>query len=322
MTAPDGGSVQPRLKADELLAAAPDEIAELKFHDFKLVPGCELTFNDYSDLAALVRGAENDGAQGVVIVQGTDTLEETAFALDLLYDGQMPVVLTGAMRNPTQMSPDGPLNLCSAIRVAASTDFRGGGAMVVMAEEIHAARFVRKAHCSRGSAFESVNGGKVGYLSEGHVVQLSQLPALKSKLNRSDAKDLKFPRVALLKIAVGDDGSLIRILPELGFGGLVIEAMGAGHVPVACAHEISAIADLMPVLLTSRTGAGEVFSTTYGFPGSETDLIQRGVITAGWCDGLKTRIALTLLLHNQATRSQIGEFFSIFDGGRVPVRAN
>jgi L-asparaginase len=144
--APDGG-VSPALSAADLLAAVPGLSgieAGLRTADFRRKPGASLSFTDLFELADAINDALRDGSTGVVVTQGTDTIEEVAYVLDLLLDTDAPVVVTGAMRNPTMAGPDGPANILAAIRVAISPGARGMGCLVVLGDQIHAARWVQK----------------------------------------------------------------------------------------------------------------------------------------------------------------------------------
>src|ERR1700735_157393 len=135
-----GAGVRPQLTGADLVASVPGlERAGVTVgvHDFRQVPSSSLTVDDVLDLGRAIRAGAAAGAGGVVVSQGTDTIEETAFLADLLYAGQLPVVFTGAMRNPTLAGPDGPANLLAAVTVAASPQARGLGGLVVLNDEIH-----------------------------------------------------------------------------------------------------------------------------------------------------------------------------------------
>ena len=156
MTRAPGGGVSPALSAAELLAAVRglDNIgAELRTVDFRRKPGASLSFGDLFELAAAINGALDSGCRGVVVIQGTDTIEEVAYVLDLLLDTDAPVVVTGAMRNPTMAGADGPANILAAILVAISPDARGMGCLVVLGDQVHAARWVQKTHTASPAAF-------------------------------------------------------------------------------------------------------------------------------------------------------------------------
>jgi L-asparaginase len=182
-----------------------------------------------------------------------------------------------------------------------------------MNDELHAARFVRKTHTSRLDAFSSPASGRLGWVSEGRVFVGSRLDRLPAIPNSASVEDR---RVALVTVALGDDGTLIRALPPGQFQGLVVEATGGGHVPVEVADALEAVARQVPVILASRTGAGETLSHTYGFPGSEIDLQRRGLIRAGWLDGLKAKALLTLLLrHGVIEMRDISAAFEPWGGG-------
>lgn len=315
--APDGG-VSPVLSASDLLAAVPglDDIqAELSVQDFRNKPGASLNFTDLYALAAAIGKALNDGHIGAVVTQGTDTIEEVAYVLDLLLPTDAPVVVTGAMRNPTMAGADGPANILAAIRVAASPCARGLGCLVVLNDEVHAARWVQKAHTASPAAFVSPHHGPLGHVIEGRVhipVRIRRSPALSPVPNRR-------ARVGLATIALGDDGSLIQSLAE-HVDGLVVAAFGAGHVPAAVAPVLGKLAEHIPVVLASRTGAGPVHRVTYSFPGSERDLLARGLISAGYLHPLKARVMLHLLIASGTDDAGIRKAFAAADDVSGPEK--
>jgi L-asparaginase len=298
-----GGGVMPTLTGEMLVAAVPalSEVAEVEARSFRQIPGAHLGFADIEALADAIEDAVSQGARGVVVTQGTDTIEETAFALDRLLGIEAPVVVTGAMRNPTLPGADGPANLLAAVQVAASDMARGLGCMVVLNDEIHAARFVRKVHTSSPAAFASPQAGPLGWIAEGSV-RIVLRPERVAPIERS-RQPVEAP-VALITLALDDDGTLIDAARGAGFKGMVVEAVGGGHASPQAAEALGRTADDIPVLLASRAGAGEVLARTYGFPGSEIDLQRRGLLRAGWLDGRKARILLTLLLRQNADRRE------------------
>ncbi|MFC6083715.1 asparaginase [Sphaerisporangium aureirubrum] len=314
-----GGGVTPALTAGDLLAAVPGLEAlhvELEMHDFRQLPGASLSFTDLVELASAIRHAVDRGIDGVVVTQGTDTIEETAYALDLMYGGQPPVVVTGAMRNPAMAGADGPANLLAAIRTAASGEARGLGCLVVFNDQVHAARWVRKTHTSSPAAFVSPNYGPVGHVIEGRI----SVPL------RFDRGPVVTPdprsavRVGLHTVALGDDGGTALAIGDRA-DGLVVAAMGVGHVPADMVPALSELAERIPVVLASRIGAGPVHESTYGFNGSERDLLARGLISSGYLDALKARVLLHLMLASSETRTQITETFALASGrSKSPVR--
>ena len=170
--------------------------------------------------------------------------------------------------------------------------------MVVLNDEVHAARYVQKSHTSAPSAFTSPGFGPIGRVIEGRLHLYARPPRL-APLARPARHDEA--GVALLKIALGDDGRLLGVLPTLGYRGAVIEGMGAGHLPAGLADRISRLVAAMPVVLATRVAAGPVFQRTYGFPGSEMDLIARGAIPGGYLAGGKACLLLQLLLSTGLT---------------------
>lgn len=296
-TGASGEGVVPRLGARELVAAVPelDRTAELEAVAFRQTSSANLTLADLAELAAEIRERFDSGTAGAVITQGTDTIEETSFALELLVGAPGPVVVTGAMRNPTLPGADGPANLLAAVQVAASPAARGLGTLVVLNDEIHAARFVRKAHTTSPSTFRSITAGPLGWIVEGRPrigLRTAPLPRV--------FPQGPVPPVALLKMCMGDDDRLVAQVEALGYAGLVVEALGGGHVPTRTVEALTGLAGRMPVVLASRTGGGELLRETYAFPGSERNLLAGGLVPAGFLDGPKAKILLGLLLANGA----------------------
>jgi L-asparaginase len=309
-----GSGVAPSLTGEALVEDVPEisEVAQVSADSFRQVPGSELTLEDLIELAAEIDDRLDAGAAGVVVTQGTDTIEETSFVLDLLVNGDAPVVVTGAMRNPTLPGAEGPANLLASVRVAAGEATRGLGAVVVLNDEIHAARFVQKTHTSNPATFRSPLAGPIGYVFEDNV-RIATRPVGRRHVDLPE--ETQDRPVALYTITLGDDGRLLEQIGRLGYEGLVIEAFGVGHVHSVMADPLESLASEMPVVLASRTGNGEVHKETYAFTGSESYLLERGLVRAGLLDGPKARLFLSLLLRSEASREEIvGAFERPFGG--------
>jgi L-asparaginase len=295
MTASAGPGIVPTLTGADLIAAVPAlaEVADIEAMSPFRLPGPSLTLAHLGEVARLLNQRLAGDIAGAIVVQGTDTIEETAFVLDLLVGGDKPVVVTGAMRGPEAPGADGPANLLASAIVASSAATRGLGALVVLNDTIHAARFVQKASTFLPSTFASFAGGPLGHVIEGDAridVRVARQPVIEGGSEGGDQP------VALLTAALGDDGRGLSGLPGLGYRGLVVEAMGVGHVPAAMVPALADLTQVFPVILSSRVASGPVFGRTYGFPGSETDLLARGLIPGGALGGLKARLLLSLLL--------------------------
>lgn len=308
-SAGDGGDAAVvRLRGDELLGGVPQLAAldvAIEARQFRSLPSAALSFDDVVELVASARAACSDGADGVVVVQGTDTIEETAYLIDLLWDSDTPVVVTGAMRNPALAGADGPANMLAAVTVAASETFRGLGALVVFADEVHAARFVRKTHSTSVATFVSPNAGPVGHVVEGTAHRLTLVERRASYRVRTPVT----ARVPVLAVGLDDTGDLIAELAAR-VEGLVVSGVGGGHVPPPLAEQLGRLAQRVPVVLASRTGSGAVLTRTYGFTGSETDLLNRGLIGSGFLDAYKARVLLRVLLAAGVERAAMADAFA------------
>lgn len=311
----NGNDAVPTMTAESLFAAVPQtrKLANLSYCGFRQYPSGDLSIVDILELAVVVEAmAESQDIDGVVITQGTDTLEETSFLLDLVLTTDLPVVLTGAMRNPGLAGADGPANLLGAVQVATNHQTRGLGPLVVFNDEIHLPRFVRKMHSASTGAFSSPNAGPIGWITEGRV-RIPLRPATRTQpVPREQIQSSGLPRVALLKLGFDEDETLVQLVLQGGFDGLVVETFGGGHVPRQLMPSLTKAAAAFPVLFSSRAGAGELYESTYGFPGSEIDLLAQGLLSSGILDGLKSRLLLILLLASGASHADIKERLKSF----------
>jgi L-asparaginase len=328
-TASARAGVVPQLRAADLVAAVPGLAGcgiGVSLHDVAQLPGACLAFSDvqsvYREIVSRLSSGELTGA---VVTQGTDTIEETSWLLDLLHPGPAPIVVTGAMRNPAMAGPDGPANLLAAIRVAASTQARELGALVVFNDEIHSSRTVRKTHTMSTATFVSPGTGPIGAVVEGtvrvwHRPGRSHLGPAAGTAGSTPDDDQHDPRVAVLPMTLGQDDVVLRAAgPHLD--GLVIAGFGAGHTPAGLVPAVAELAARIPVILASRTGAGPVAASTYGFPGSEVDLLGRGLISAGYLDPYRARGLLHLLLARGASAAGIAAAFDRLGATPVPPGA-
>jgi L-asparaginase len=298
------------LGPDELLASVTVAGVDVISDDFLRVPSSHLSFSQLFALRDRIERHFEEGRDGVVVVQGTDTLEETAWFLDLTLRVDAPVAVTGAMRKAEAPGSDGPANLVAAVTAVASPVLEGMGVVVAFNDEIHAARDVCKVHSVSTRAFCSPNFGPIGYVHEGRV----RVDRRATSSRHVDVPaDADAPRVPLYVFTLDDEaGESIGALGT-GAAGLVVAASGVGHISPDGADVIGELVEAgKPVVLCSRTGAGPSLHNTYDYVGSESDLLSRGAISAGYLHPYKARILLRLLLQSGADVDEVRRVFSTF----------
>jgi L-asparaginase len=281
----------PALGADQLAGGLTDQAGSLEItsRDVLKVSSRAVTLQNMWDLATIVREEIDGGAQGIVVTHGTDTLEETVYALALLVDTPVPVVVTGAMRVPGSAGADGPANLAGAVAVASTPAFAGFGPVAVFQDEVHDARWVTKTHSARVAAFTSPGTGPIGHVVEEKAVPLVGPRPVRERLPRIAAPD---KRVELLWGVAGADGMIVDAIVE-HVDGLVVAGTGGGHVAPPLAESLAAAAGGgLPVVLASRCADPQVLDHTYGGIGSEVHLLASGLHSAGTLSAVKARLRL------------------------------
>jgi L-asparaginase len=287
------GAALPALSGREIVARVPGlrREARLRLEDTARLPGPHVTPAWMWRLRRRVEAVLDDPrTDGVVVTHGTDTLEETAYLLDLTVSSPKPVVLCGAMRTFSDPGWDGPTNLTAAVRAAAHPGARGRGTLVVVGEEVHAASRVRKVHTQRLDAFASATG-PLAVLDRGRVLFLE--PASRGPILRPRRIDTA---VDLHVLAAGSDDRLLRASLASGARGLVLEGTGAGNVPPGVLPGLrAALRARVPVVIVSRCAEGRV-APLYGFEGGAERLAAMGAILGGDLGGPKARIKLMVAL--------------------------
>ncbi len=306
----DDGTARPTLGADDLVRQLGHYLPEVRVRATTLakVGSPQLRVQDAMLALTTARAAVTDGADGVVVIQGTDTLEETAFLLDLLWEHPEPLILTGAMRYADDAGAEGLGNLVASVRVAFDPELRGNGVLAVMNDEVHLAQQVVKRDSTALQAFTSASWGPIARVVEGRLHVAYRRSGPRVPLPDPTPGPVAIP---LLIAAYDDDGAAIDAIIALRPRGIVIAGMGSGHVPVPMADAAErAVQAGIPVVFATRTGAGTTTTATYGYPGSEADLLRRGLIGAGWLDPLKARLLLHVLVSTGLGPDQIRAEFA------------
>jgi L-asparaginase len=307
---PETGAARTAASPEDLLALVPDlnTIAEVTARPQAAVNSWNMTPPMMLDLVTeAIAALRDDAISGVVITHGTDTVEETAALAWLLNPTGKPIVFTAAMRNLSEAGPDGPRNLRDAVRVAVAPEARDTGAVLVVNETIHDARYVTKTSTVNPATFQSPHGGPIGEVTAVGVRVFRPSPPRQPL----DPAHLD-ARVPLVKTWTGMDAALLDWCLETGVDGVVIEGSGAGNVPGALLPGITRlVAAGVPVVLATRCIAGPI-APIYGAgaaSGGGHDLMTAGVIPASRFTSPKARIAMLALLGAGATTDEIAAWF-------------
>ncbi len=289
-------TVVPALHASEIMANlfSSDLYPDLETFEFSEVPSPSMTPAMMLSLANFITGfLIREDVSGVVVVHGTDTLEETAFFLDIIVDTQKPIIVTGSMKSSSELGFDGINNLVSSILVAKSPKSVGKGCLVVMNDQINAASEVTKTNTLSLETFKSIDYGPLGIVDNKEVIFYRTVNYAKKHVNASTFVD----KVHLLKVYAGMDSSLLNlVVDELHSEGIVLEALGRGNVPPPMLEGIKkALKKNIPVVICSRCPSGRVFDT-YGYLGGGKNLTDLGCILAPNLNGQKARILLMIAL--------------------------
>jgi len=290
----------PAISGEDLLATVP-EVSKYATVEVKNVSNVPSDYMDPIRWTALTREVNAALARrevaGVIISHGTDTLEETAYWLDLTVASDKPVVLIGAQRNASESDFDGPRNLLNAVRIVIDPQSKGKGAMLAMNSQINAAREVTKTHTSSVETFKS---GDFGLLGE---VDFDRIVFWRAPIRRQHVaiKTESMPYVEMVPMYGGADGYLIKAAVEHGAKGVVVQGLGWGNVnqPMFAAIK-DAIGKGVPVVITSRVPNGRVLPN-YGWEGGGKTLVEAGAVMGDDLSPQKARILLMLLLQDGIT---------------------
>ena len=297
----------PSLSADEIMSMIPgvEEYAEIEAYTFSSMPSPHMTLETMLKLSKFTTElVEREDIDGVVITHGTDTLEETAYLLDLTVKTKKPVVVTGAMRSGSELGYDGPFNLATSICTAISDEAVGRGVLVCFNGELNSASEVTKANSMALNAFRTPNFGPIGIVDNDNVIFYRDA----NYSEKYDVSEIK-KQVALIKCVVDMDSSYIDYLIEKGCGGIVIEALGRGNVPPKMVDGIKKATELnIPVVVVSRCFEGRVFES-YGYEGGGKQLKDLGVIFGDTLPGQKARIKLILAINSGMNIHEVARAF-------------
>lgn len=300
-------AISPAKSGRELLESVPQlkKYAQLELIEFSNIDSSDMTPEMMFNLAKEVKKqiARSD-VHGVLITHGTDTLEETAYMIDLLVDEPKPIVLTAAMKSGDELGTDAPTNLLASVKTASSNACPQSGVLVVLNDEIHSAREVRKTYTSNVATFESPGYGPLGIVDEDRVIIFR-----KSLIRETITGEQIEPNVSLFKMSAGDNGSMIGCAIDNNVKGLVIEGLGRGNIPGPAAIQVlRAIRQNIPVVLTSRCFKGRVLGV-YGGTGGGKKLHEAGIIYGGDLSGQKARIKLMVALGRTQNLKEIKNLF-------------
>ncbi len=284
----------PALSSKEIMGMITNigDFSDIEVIDYANIPSPHITPSMMMEIAALVKQTINrDDITGVIVTHGTDTLEETAYLLDLMIHTSKPIVVVGAMRNSSELGYDGSSNLSAAICTVISERSKNKGVLVVMNNEVNAASEVTKTNTLSLDTFKSPEFGPLGIVDNDEVIFYRDMVSHQF----IDTDNLE-EKVALLKAVPGMESDILDFYLDSGYKGIVIESMGRGNIPPAMVPGVKkAISQDIPVVMVSRCPTGRVLDS-YGYEGGGKHLRELGVIFGGNLPGQKVRIKLMLAL--------------------------
>lgn len=301
------GAAIPTLSGEQIMSMVTniDKVADVEVFNFDEIPGPHMTPERIMELKHYINNLLiRDDIDGVVITHGTDSLEETAYFLDLTITSDKPVIVTGAMRSSSELGYDGPSNLSAAVCTAISKDAIGKGVLIVLNNEVLLASEATKTSTLSLDTFQSISGGPLG------IIDCNELVLYKHSTKRSIIDtDIVKSKIALIKSGIGMDEEFIKFATDSRCHGIVIEAMGRGNIPPNMYEGVKyARENNIPVVIVSRCHCGRVFDS-YGYLGSGKDLRNLGCIFGGDLPGQKARIKLMLALGKTNNLDEIKDFF-------------
>ena len=301
-----GGAI-PRYSGGELLDMIPEakKLAEIEHYDFGKYPGPHVTPKLMLQLSQKIKQLLAEKYyDGVIVTHGTDTLEETAYFLDLTINTDIPIVMIGSMKNSSEPDWDGPRNLIDAIHICLSDNSKNLGVLVCLNGEINAASEVTKIYSDSVESFKSLDFGSLGFVQNGRVIY-NRLPHYLEKIETDVIDD----NVDMLTVYAGMNEKFFKLSADSDVSGIVVEALGVGNVPPPAFEGIKyAVEKGIPVVLTSRCPAGET-DYIYSYPGAGKHLHDLGVIFADYINGQKARIKLIIVLGKTRDINQIRKYF-------------
>lgn len=342
MTGADGDGAAPGAGGADVVAAGLPAGVEVTHEEVANIGSPSVRPGHLRAVLDRARAAVDAGARGAVLTHGTDTLEESAFVFDALWDRDAPLVLTGAMRPSDAPGADGPANVRDAIRAAAAPELRGLGVLAVFDGAAHLGARVRKLSSRSVSAFGSVPAGALAIIDD--AARLLQRPAageshaadrplvrLLGRTQPAPSPDPAagpsadptatgrpqlpdpLPRVPVISLGIGDEGEILDDLPDGSIAGLVVDGAGMGHVPAGAMPRLRRLVELdVPVVVATRIPDGGTSTHHYSYPGSEVDLLASGCLMAGVLPAHKARLLLQLALARGLSAAGIGEAFALF----------
>jgi len=300
----------PSLSPNDIISALSgiDEFDNLEVHEFSRKPSPSITPRDMKDIGDLINQfLKKPEILGVVVIHGTDVLEETAFYLNSVVKSNKPVVLTGSMKNASELGYDGLTNLVSSIKVCMSPESLNKGVLVVMNDTVNSSLEVTKTHTMSLDTFKSVEFGPLGIVDQGEVIYYRDVTH-RDKLNFDNIVN---DDTYLLKVHAGMDGHFIDYLISRKAKGIVLETLGRGNVPPMMLSSIdTAIKKGIHIVLVSRCITGRVLDT-YAYEGGGRDLTNKGCILGGNYNGQKARILLMLAISNNYSHKEIVDLFTL-----------